>query len=508
MEINGVYIDQTRLEALKDEVEPLLNEFESAIYNLAKRQFKITSPDQLAEVLYDDLRIPQAGGIRVDKTGKEIDEARSTKEALLARMRHPIAQQVLNYRTLFKLKTAFLTKLLSQVRAGKDGRIHPVYNTTVRTGRWSCKKPNVQQIPSKKKAQEYDQRILGLGPKLRSVFTAPSGKKFVGGDLSQIELRLAAHFTKDYNLLKVYSESQDFGGIRYYTGDIHDTTSKSLGVPRKIAKNINFGLVYGMSAKGFARYARLYKEGTDVFDIERAEAFRNGFMELYAGIPDFLDRLQKTREGQFIKTKFQTISGRFRRFPKEDNAFPGKIFNSIIQGSAADILKVIIWALDVCIVKNPKFAGTELVLQVHDEVGLYVPEEMVNRVAVLTKYIMEARWFEMEVPVLASVKICDDWGQKDDDSVPEVGILYTKLSDKGVVTDRIFTNNNWKEFADFEEAAKKDEKAKKPANESKIVLVKPCVAMLTDAQNRWAAQFVKVEDFTFHGDEGKFVKEE
>lgn len=467
MEINGVYIDQERLERMRLTIDPLLEEFKADIYNLAKREFKISSPEQLAEVIYDDLGVPQIGGKRLDKKGNEIDEARSTKEAILARIHHPIAQTVLNYRALFKLKTAFIKKLSKQLEESKDGRIHPSYNTTVRTGRWSCKNPNVQQIPSKKKPQEYDPRIQDLGPHLRSVFVAPPGKKYIGGDLSQIELRLAAHFTEDYNLNQVYTEYMDHAGIRYYTGDIHDKTSKALEVPRKIAKNINFGLVYGMTAKGFARYARLYREGTNEFDLERAERFRDGFMELYSGIPDYLKRIQRERDNkEFMRTKFQTISGRFRRFPKEDNAFPGKIFNSIIQGSAADILKVIIWALDKYIVKSPAFAGSELIFQVHDEVGMYVPEKLAKPVAVLMKYIMEARWFQTSVPVLASVKISDDWGQKDDDTVPEVGIL--------------------------------------PPPETKI---KPCVAMLTDRQREWASKLVEVEDFTFQGDSGKMLEE-
>lgn len=463
MQINGLAIDRNRLVQLKDTLDPLIDEFEATVYNLAKREFNIRSPEVLKEVLYDDLGIPPVGGIRINKAGKEEDETFSTKEAILSRLQHPVAQQVLNYRTTFKLKSSFVTKLLRLLDKSTDGRIHPSFNTLVRTGRWSCKNPNVQQIPSRKKAKAYDERIQDLGPLIRRAFVSPPGKKLIIGDLSQIELRLAAHFTKDYNLLQTYNEFRDYRGIRFYTGDIHANTAKALGVDRKLAKNLNFGLLFGMTGRGFAHYARLFKPGTVEFDVEAGDEFRSQFMGHYLGIPELLSEIRDARENPyFCKEKFRMISGRFRRFPKEDNAFPGKIFNSIVQGSASDIIKVIIWSLDECVVKNPEFEGTEIVLQVHDEIGMYAPDPIARRVAILMKYAMEVAWFRMDVPVLGSVKVCDDWSHKDNDNVPEIGVM--------------------------------------PPKESGIV---PCTAMLSKKQRDWAAQYIKPKDFTFVLEEGE-----
>lgn len=462
MGLTGLVVDRDIIAEIDTVVGPLLDEFEAEVYNEAKQEFDINSPQQLSEVLYDGLGIPQIGEIRIGKDGKEIDETRSTKEQILARMAHPIAQIVLNFRTLSKLRSSFIKKLLTLLDNSYDGRIHPKYNTTVRTGRWSCADPNVQNIPSRKKGSAYDERIQGLGVHIRKAFKAPKGKKFIGADLSQVELRLIAHETQDNMMLSIYTEFVDYDGIRYYTGDIHATVAAQLKVSRKTAKNIVFGLCYGMSAGGFARYARIMKEGVNEYDLDKANYFRDGFMGMFAGLPVYLDDIRNMRDAPIPKCNFRTLSGRFRRFPKNEKAFPGKIFNSIIQGGAADVLKAIIWALDKYVLGREEFAGTELVLQVHDEVGLYAPEEIADKVGILVKYTMEQPWFALSVPVLASVKVCDDWSAKDDDSVPEVGVL--------------------------------------PPKESGI---KPCVAMLTSKDREWAAQYVKTIDFTFIPEEDK-----
>jgi len=456
MELNGVYVDPEKLKELGGTIDPLLDEFEGSVFDLAKREFNIKSWEDVQEVLYKDLAIPPVGEKRIDKTGKEVDETYSTKEQVLSRLNHPIAQQILNHRMLSKLRGTFITKLLKMIEASPDGRIHPHYSTLKVTGRWSCKKPNVQQIPSKKKPQEYDKRIQALGKHIRGAFRAPPGMKYIVGDLSQIELRLIAHVTEDTNLLTVYNEYTDYEGLRFYTGDIHAKTSAAVGVPRSLAKNLNFGVCYGISAGGFARNARLYKAGTRDFDFDSARTFRNQFMSLYCGLQATLDHLKWARNQSFPQERFQLLSGRYRHFPKEENAAPGKILNSIIQGSAADILKVVVWALDTFVVKVPEFAGAELIMQVHDEVAMYAPEPIAEQVGVLMKYIMEIPWFRVLVPVLASVKVCDDWAQKDDDNTPEIGVL--------------------------------------PPKETGI---KPCVAMLSARQTEWAAKYVKTEDFTF-----------
>jgi DNA polymerase I-like protein with 3'-5' exonuclease and polymerase domains len=452
MEDAGVLADPKYIEGMGDILLPMIEEFEADIYNMAHREFNIRSNPELQQVIYDDLEVPPIGGIRVDKNNKEIDERRSTKEALLARMTHPIGQAVLNYRTAFKLHSSFVTKLSKLIRKSYDGRIHPSFNTTVRTGRWSCKKPNLQQIPSRKKAASYDERIQALGPKLRTAFIAPPGMKLIVADLSQVELRLIAHVTEDPEMLAVYNEYFDYEGVRFYTGDIHQKTALIIGVDRKTAKNINFGLSYGLSAEGFAVRFKIYIPGTRIPDVQRTTELRDGFMDLYDGIPRFMKSVRARRDCPIPKVKFSTISGRFRRFPKDEKAAPGKILNAIIQGSAADVLKAAIAAIGKFILDSSEFAGTQIVLQVHDEVLLYAPEAVADKVAVLVKYILEAPWFTTQVPILSSVKLCDNWAQKDDDNMAEVGILPPKE-----------------------------------------LGIKPCVAMLSPEQRKWAEARVVVD---------------
>jgi DNA polymerase I-like protein with 3'-5' exonuclease and polymerase domains len=455
MEANGIAINEKILTDLDAVVAPLVDEFEAEIYNLAKKEFDINSPQQLSEVIYQDLEVPTVGGIRVDKNGKETDETYSTKENILARLAHPIGQAVLNYRTTIKLRTAFITKLTAMLRKAPDGRIHPSFNTTVRTGRWSCKNPNAQQIPSRKKAEVYDPRIQKLGAGLRAAFIAPPGMKMIIADLSQIELRLIAHFTGDPVLLEIYNAATTYDNMQFYVGDIHEKTANALGIDRAVAKNVNFGLAYGLSATGFAIRFKIFKPGTKQIDVDKTTFFRNGFLDLYGGLPEYLQRIQRSREGSFVKETFYTISGRARHFPKQEEAFPGKILNSIIQGSAADILKANIWAIDKYVLRNEQFKGTQLVLQVHDEVVLYAPEAIVEDVARLVKYTMELPWFYTDVPIFSSVKVTDNWAQKEDKTIPEVGIIP-------------------------------------PAGTG----IKPCVAMLTPEQRAWASHIVTADNFS------------
>jgi DNA polymerase-1 len=282
---------------------------------------------------------------------------------------------------------------------------------------------------------------------------------------------LITNLTQDVNLMSVYTETAEWNGMTFYTGDIHHKTSTMLDIPRKLAKNLNFGLCYGMFPLKFARYARLFnidEHGNKIYDVEQARGYRDRFFMLYPGILEMMEDLEKLRhpgDRGFVRTRFETICGRYRHFPKEEHVTGGKILNSIIQGSASDILNVIVWAIDEFILKNPRYKDVKMILQVHDEVCLEAPEELAQEVGVLVKYIMECNWFPMSVPVLASAKICDKWSDNGNDDVPEVGVM--------------------------------------PPEESGI---RAAVAMLTPEDREWAAQFVKVKDFTPVYEEAEFVE--
>lgn len=452
MELNGVKIDLGRLAILASLVEEAISEFEARVYNIARQEFNLNSPKQIQKVLYNDLAI------------EPIDATRGTDEKTLSRLAHPIAQALLDYRVVQKINSTYVQKIRSKVMADPGGRLHGRYNTNGPvTGRWSSSGPNLQNIPSRKKAAEYDDRIQDLGARIRASFVPDVDHVFIGADLSQVELRLIAHYTGDANLLEIYRKMAICDGILYYTGDVHDTTRKNVSkmvgfdIGRKLAKNLNFGLCFGMFPPKFAVYAKLFKPGTKEYDIESATRFRDGFFELYPGILEMIEGLHRMREGDenhFPVLRYGTISGRSRYFPKEEWVNGGKIFNSIIQGSAADILKVIIWAIDKFVVKNPRYAGTRLILQVHDEILLEVPAGIAKEVAIMVKFIMEAEWFRLAVPLLASVKICNDWGDYNNDATPEMGEV--------------------------------------PSKESGIV---PAVAMLTQEQRAWASSQVEVQLF-------------
>lgn len=329
----------------------------------------------------------------------------------------------------------------------------------------------LQNVPSRSKSQEYDERIQQLGPRIRKIFTAPPPDEFSpeGYDLiiideSQLELRLGAHFTKDPTLNKVYTEKVSIGGSDYWTGDIHAETAKQMGVPRKLAKNLNFGLCYGMSPASFARYAKLYLPGTKTYDVRSAEKYVQNFRHTYAGIFNYHEKIRRRwNEG---KRSYLMISGRYRHFSSHAMVSPGTVYNSKIQGSAADVLKVQLWAMDKWIFLNPEFAGLRPLIQVHDEFIFEAPKRISQKSAVALKYTMEHPFFVTDVPLLASAKICQDWSAKDDNNIPEVGVFYAKIDGK----DRIFWPGDWKHYLAIESKATQ----------------KSCVAMLSPRQKAWA----------------------
>lgn len=454
MELYGAHVSIERLIHLKAEFEPLMRDIQNSIYDMARIEFNLNSPAQVRKVLYEDLAIPPVD----DGEGNPLI---SSRVDVLDRLPHPIAQTILDYRVVQKLYSTYVVALMAKAQSNPYRRIFAGFNTTgTVTGRWTSSGPNLQNIPSRAKPGSYDERVQNLGPKLRSIFVATKGYKLIKADLSQIELRLIANVTGDANLLRIYNEYVDYEGMRYYTGDIHRETSENLNVPRKLAKNINFGLCYGMMPWTFAKNARIFIKGTKEYDIEAAAKHRNSFFELYPGIPEYIGELRRQRRGGdrgIIRNTFRLISGRLRHFPKNIPVSGGKIFNSIIQGSAADILKVITWSVRECL-RHDDFKGCELVWQVHDEVGIEVPSKIARKVGVLIKYIMEYPWFSLKVPILASVTPGDDWGSDD----KEIGIL--------------------------------------PPKEAGI---NAAVAMLTKEQQEWAAKYVRGERFMGGGSSEK-----
>ena len=480
MEIDGINIDTAALETLRQRVEPLLSEFQANIYNLAKMEFNPDSPQQVSHVIFNVLgvlppkyqlvnqkwqpKLTPAGQryvldnmieIDLDRpetlTSEIIEKYLASDKDVLERLEHPIGQAILDYRTVRKLYDTYIVGIAEKLAQAGDGKLHTRFNTTgTDTGRFSSSGPNLQNIPSRAKDNNYDERIRKLGSQLRKLFVAPppdeiapEGYDLIIADQSQIELRLLAHFSRDTELLRVYNEGVAFDNMTFFIGDIHAKTTAALNVPRKLAKNVNFGFNYGMGAEKFARQVKLFIPGTTQYDIRKAQEYKDGFFKTYPRIPATMEKL---RSLWFLEDQrdFPTISGRCRHF-RDDRVAAGKILNAKIQGSGADLLKVCIYIINRII--KPKYPGFALLLQVHDELVARCPKRYSAEVAVLIKYIMEYPWFSVRVPLLASARVCSCWADNSNEAIPEVGVFYAEVN--GV--PRVFDQENWAEWVHIQE---------------------------------------------------------
>lgn len=507
MQIYGINIDTEKLYELKAYMEPLIQEFQANVFDIAKCEFNPKSGPQVAELLWSTFgvtppihRIDADGnkwpkltpegedyckehGIVLNLDNPEsIDNIKrkhlSTDRDVLERVDHPLGQAILDYRAVAKLYETYVVGTIDNLEINKDGKLHASFNSNgTDTGRFSSSEPNMQNIPSRAKDVNYDERIQKLGMKLRQMFIAPPPDDFApeGYDLiivdqSQIELRMMAQFTQDYNLLKIYNQYVFFGGNRYYTGDIHLNTQTKLNIPRKLAKNVNFGFNYGMREEKFARQVKMFKPGTSEYDVDRAKKIRDDFFMQYGGILTLMRRLGNAFKYKGIRN-FTTISGRCRHFIDERVA-GGKILNAKIQGSCADLLKVCMYIIDKYI--GGKYPGTRILLQIHDELVLACPKRYSQEVAILVKYVMEFPWFPVNVPLLASGRICQRWSDNSNESIPEIGTVYAEVNG----TPRLFDKNNWEEWVHLQE-----DKTVKIANKS-------ACAHLTEEQRAWCRTII------------------
>ena len=480
MEIDGIHIDTEELNKLKAKIEPLVSEFQANIYNLAKMEFNPDSPQQVSHIIFNVLgiippkfqlvnqkwwpKLTPAGQKYVVENNIDLDLDRpetltqeiiekylASDKDVLERLGHPIGQALLDYRTVRKLYDTYVVGIADKLDEAGDGKLHTRFNTTgTDTGRFSSSGPNLQNIPSRAKDNNYDERIRKLGSQLRKLFVAPpadelapEGYDLIIADQSQIELRLLAHFSKDAELLRVYNEGVQFNGMTFFIGDIHAKTTAALNVPRKLAKNVNFGFNYGMGAEKFARQVKLFIPGTFQYDIKKAQEYKDGFFKTYPRIPATMEKL---RQKWFLEEQraFPTISGRCRHF-RDQKVAAGKILNAKIQGSGADLLKACIFMINKMI--KPKYPGFALLLQVHDELVCQCPKRYSSEVATLIKYIMEYPWFDVRVPLLASARICSCWADNNNEAIPEVGVFYSEVD--GI--PRTFDKENWHEWIHIQE---------------------------------------------------------
>lgn len=355
METAGVRVDKEHLKEYGDMLKVKIVKLEQEIYELAGETFNINSPKQLGEVLFERMMLPH---------GKKTKTGYSTAADVLEKLAvdYPVVRMILDYRQLTKLNSTYADGLAVYIR--EDGRIHGKFNQTITaTGRISSTEPNLQNIPVR----------MELGRAIRRVFVPEDGYVFVDADYSQIELRILADMSGDERLINAYRDAQDIHAITA-SEVFHTPLDEVTSLQRRNAKAVNFGIVYGISAFGLS----------EDLSISRKEAveYINKYFETYPGVKIFLDNLvQQGKEQGYVTTMF----GRKRPIPELKSAnFMQRSFgervamNSPIQGTAADIMKIAMIAVDQEL-RNRKMKS-RIVLQVHDELLVEAHESEVDLV--------------------------------------------------------------------------------------------------------------------------------
>ena len=386
MERNGVALDTELLRQMSHRLGKQLLKLEAEVYNSVGHQFNINSPQQLSSVLFEELKLQPA---RKTRGGY------STGASVLEELRgvHPIIEFILDYRQLAKLKSTYIDALPGLINP-KTGRVHTNFNQTrTATGRLSSSEPNLQNIPVRGE----------LGKEVRHAFIAPSGSLLLAGDYSQVDLRALAHLSQDESLLSAFHRDED----------IHTTTAAQLfGVDtskvtpdmRRLAKTVNFGVIYGMSDYGLEQATELSRE--------EATQFIASYFEKYPGVRQYLDSTkQQAKEDGYI----QTILGRRRYIPEIDSpnhqvreAAKRMAINMPVQGTSADIIKVAMINLHREMEKRR--LKSKMMLQVHDELIFEVPQKELEEMRQLVSQIMSTA-LELSVPLKVDIKTGNNWGE-------------------------------------------------------------------------------------------------
>ena len=387
MERNGVLIDADLLAQQSNELGERLLELEQQAHELAGQPFNVNSPKQLAEILFKKLELP------VKK--KTPSGTPSTDEEVLSELAldYPLPKVLLESRQLAKLKGTYTDKLPKMVNA-QTGRVHTSYAQAVAvTGRLASSDPNLQNIPVRS----------AEGRRIRSAFVAPTGSSIVSADYSQIELRIMAHLSEDARLLDAFAHGEDVH--RATAAEIFGVTPLEVGPDqRRVAKVINFGLIYGMSAFGLARQ----------LDLERSAA--QSYIERYfARYPGVAKYMESTRNTAKMNGYVETVFGRRLWLPEIRAAQVGRrqgaeraAINAPMQGTAADLIKLAMIAVQGWIDREK--LQTKLVMQVHDELVLEVPDDELVRVRVELPPLM-TQVAKLRVPLVVEVGVGANWDQ-------------------------------------------------------------------------------------------------
>ena len=384
MEVAGIGVDSKELEKISVKAQEEIEALEKSIFGLAGFEFNVKSTQQLAEVLFDKLNLQPPRRSRA--------KARSTAAEVLEELAlvHELPKKILEHRELAKVKSTYADALPKLIHPA-TGRLHTrLSQTGTATGRLSSSNPNLQNIPVRTE----------LGREIRAAFVAPPGCVLLSADYSQIELRILAHLSEDAVLTEAFRHGED----------IHSRTAQEVfGVGpmaqtpdhRRVAKVINFGVIYGLSAFGLAQQLGI--------DTKEAAKFIAAYFERYSGVKKYLDaQIAEVRKAGFTRTLF----GRTRPIPEINSPQPNlrnfaerTAMNTPMQGAAADLIKLAMIELD------RRLAGdfeSRMILQVHDELLFEAHEKELPRLTKLVKEVMEGV-HKLRVPLVVDTKAGPNW---------------------------------------------------------------------------------------------------
>ncbi|EOS62207.1 DNA polymerase I [Firmicutes bacterium M10-2] len=378
MERTGINVNEEKLEQLRRQYQEKMDELMDRIYGYAGHSFNIDSPKQLGIVLFDELKL---------KTGKK----RSTAADVLEKLKHahPIIDDILEYKKYSKIMSTYIIGLARYIHGGK---IYTTFNQTMtQTGRLSSSDPNLQNISIKDEE----------GKEIRKIFVAPKGYKLISADYSQIELRMLAHMANEYNMIDAFCHDID----------IHTKTACELfGVQpdevdahmRRVAKTVNFGIVYGQTEFGLAQTLNISRQ--------EAKEFMATYFESYPNIRQYMEKtIAFCEQNGYV----ETLMHRRRMIPEiNDKNYMTKEFgkraamNAPIQGSAADLIKMAMIQMNKALTQQGFEA--KMLLQIHDELILLVPDDEVDPIVKLVQDTMDHA-MDLQVPLKASIEVGQNW---------------------------------------------------------------------------------------------------
>jgi DNA polymerase-1 len=385
MERAGVPIDARQLEAMSHELGQKMLDLESRAHKEAGQPFNLGSPKQIAEIFFEKKGIPV---VRKTPSG-----APSTDEEVLEKLAldHPLAKILLDHREISKLKSTYTDKLPKMVNP-RTGRVHTTYSQAVAvTGRLSSNDPNLQNIPVR----------TPEGRRIREAFVAPAGSSIVSADYSQVELRIMAHISGDESLLRAFAAGEDIHratAAEVFGRSLAEVSSEE----RRYAKVINFGLIYGMSAFGLAQQLGLERA--------TAQAYIASYFTRYPGVAKYMEDTRKlARDRGYV----ETVLGRRLWLPEIKSANPARrggaeraAINAPMQGTAADLIKLAMIAVQGWLDRDK--LASKLIMQVHDELVLEVPEGELARVKSELPRLMSGV-AELKVPLVVDVGSGQNW---------------------------------------------------------------------------------------------------